>query len=179
MQSNFQMGRVYIVIPRTQIPMWINKQNVGSSIRMDPSPHDENWIGVAYCITFVAHDDPTSLGTQLGPYINLGFHSKQFGCGPPIHLHLGKDLVTVGLDHLMLIFSSKEDFIALRSHLRNRPHDDSGIELRAFVLQPLGLHFEVKNCGYRWIFKEDLEQLNPHMMYSGSSSVQNMYLTND
>jgi len=170
---------ICIVIPRTQIPTWINKQNVGSSMRMDPSPHDKNWIGVAYCLTFVAHDDPTSLGTQWKPHIILGFQNKQFGCCLPLGLHHGKDLVTVGLDHLMLMFSSKEDFIGTASLLTKRSHDNSGIELTAFVGQPLGLHIEVMNCGYRWIFKEDLEHLNAQMMYSGNSLVQNMYLTNN
>jgi len=170
MQTSLQMDRVCIVIPRTQIPMWINKQNVGSSMRMDPSPHDKNWIGVAYCLTFVAHDDPTSLGTQREPYINLGFQNKKIGYCYPLGLHHEKDLVTVGLDHLMLIFSSKEQFITTASLITKRSHD-SGIDLTAFVGQPLGLHIEVKNCGYRWIFKEDLEQLNQQMMYSGSSSI--------
>ncbi|KEH30746.1 hypothetical protein MTR_4g080803 [Medicago truncatula] len=59
-------------------------------------------------------------------------------------------------------------------------HDISGIELVAVVEQPLGLHLEVKNCGYHWIFKEDLEHLNAQMMHSrsGNSSVQIKYVTN-
>ncbi|RHN61910.1 hypothetical protein MtrunA17_Chr4g0041741 [Medicago truncatula] len=111
-----------IIIPRTQIPMWCNTQNVGSSIRMDPSPStgDKN-------LTFVAHDDPNSLGEGI-------------------------------------------NFKSSTSH-----YDISCLELAADVWQVPGLHFEVKNCGYRWIFEEDLEQLNPQ---SGNSSVQNMYQTN-
>jgi hypothetical protein len=39
-------GQIEIVIPKIQIPMWFNKQNVGSSIRMDPLPNmdDKNLI---------------------------------------------------------------------------------------------------------------------------------------
>ncbi|KAK7257341.1 hypothetical protein RIF29_31245 [Crotalaria pallida] len=53
-------GHIHIIIPGSQIPRWCNKQNVGSSIRMDSSPsmHDSNWIGVACCATFVVHGDP-------------------------------------------------------------------------------------------------------------------------
>jgi hypothetical protein len=42
------------------------------------------------------------------------------------------------------------------------------IEFEVSVEQPFGLNLEIKSCGYRWIFKEDLEQLNSQM-----------YLTND
>jgi hypothetical protein len=92
------------------------------------------------------------------------------------YIHLGKDLVTVDVDHLLLTFLSKELFISsIRTLKKELMHDISGIELVVVVEQPLGLYFEVKNCGYQWIFEEDLEQLNPQMMYTGNSSVQPYY----
>ncbi|KAK2380929.1 hypothetical protein QL285_068578 [Trifolium repens] len=179
MKSDFHRVKIEIVIPKTHIPMWFNKQNVGSSISIEPLPNmdDKNLIGVACCATFVAHDDPTSLGTKSKPHIMMGFQTKRFGCSYIIpRIHLGKDLVTVDVDHLLLTFLSKELFISsTRTLKRELMHDISGIELVAVVEQPLGLHFEVKNCGYQWIFEEDLEQLNPQMMYTGNSSVQPYY----
>jgi hypothetical protein len=136
---------------------------------MDPLPNmdDKNLIGVACCTTFVAHDDPTSLGSTIcHPRIQLGLRIRHVGRFPYIPLLLEKDLVTVGLDHLLLIFYSKAKFIHFAS---------PGIELVADVSQPPGLHFEIKSCGYHWIYKEDLEQLNPQMMYTGNSSVQPYY----
>ncbi|XP_058730589.1 disease resistance protein RUN1-like [Vicia villosa] len=184
MQSDLPMGQIDIVIPRAQIPVWFSKQNAGSSISMDPSPimDDKNWIGVACCLTFVAHDDPTNLGEGLSPHIGFGFQNKQRGRFPVIPIHLEKDLVTVELDHFLLIFFTKEEFIDYYvSYITKGLHDISGIELTAIVEQPIGLHLEVKNCGYRWIIKEDLEQLIPQTIYSGSgnSSVQIKYVTND
>ncbi|WJX44705.1 hypothetical protein P8452_31652 [Trifolium repens] len=180
MKSDLQMAQIDIVIPKTQIPMWFNKQNVSSSISMDPLPNidDKNFIGVACCITFVAHDDPTSLGNEWRtdePYIRLGFRSIRYGVYPVTPIHLEKDLVTVELDHLLLIFCSKADFIYTKSFITKGLHDNSSIELVADVEQLPGLHFEIKSCGYHWIFKEDLEQLNPQMMYSENSSVQPYY----
>jgi hypothetical protein len=180
MKSDLQMAQIDIVIPKTQIPMWFHKQNVCSSISMDPLPNmdDKNLIGVACCITFVAHDDPTSLGNECRtdePYIRLGFRSIRYGVYPVTPIHLEKDLVTVELDHLLLIFCSKADFIYTKSFITKGLHDNSSIELVADVKQPPGLHLEIKSCGYHWIFKEDLEQLNPQMMYSGNSSVQPYY----
>ncbi|XP_058730490.1 disease resistance protein Roq1-like isoform X2 [Vicia villosa] len=177
LQSDIPISHMNIVIPKTQIPRWFNKQNVGSSISIDPSSimHDKNWIGVACCLTFVAHDNPTNLSDELSPNIAFGFQCKRRGIYPIIPIRLGKELVTVDLDHLLLIFFSREEFIGMISDITEGLDDISGIELKAIVDQPLGMHLEVKNCGYRWIFKEDLEQLNPQMMYSGNSSVQPYY----
>ncbi|XP_058730475.1 disease resistance protein RUN1-like [Vicia villosa] len=184
MQSKIPKEQIRIVIPKTEIPMWLDKQNAGSSISIDPSPimHDKNRIGVACCLTFVAHDNPTNLGEKWPLGFGLGFQSKQHGRGnySIIPIRLEKDLVTVDLDHLLLIFFSRESFIGMISYITEELHDDiSGIELTALMEQPLGLHLEVKNCGYRWIFKEDLEQLNPEMMYSGNSSVQPYYFADN
>lgn len=177
MQFENPMTEITIVIPKTQIPKWFTKQSVGSSISIDPSSimHDKNLIGIACCLTFVAHDNPTNLSEKLSPYIAFGFKCTQGGIYPIIPIRLAKDLVTVDLDHLLLIFFSREEFIDLVSDGTEGWDDISGIELSATVSQPFGLHLEVKNCGYRWIFKEDLEQLNPQKMYKGNSSVQPYY----
>jgi hypothetical protein len=65
------------------------------------------------------------------------------------------------------------------SFITKELHDISGIIFPACVNQPHGLQLEAKTCGYHWLYKEDLEQLNPQMMYCGNSLVQNMYLTSD
>ncbi|CAJ2634064.1 unnamed protein product [Trifolium pratense] len=155
MKSDLPIDEIDIVIPRMQIPMWFNKQNVGSSISMGPLPNmdEKNFIGVSFacCITLVAHDDPT---------ICIGFGIKvkeSLFRRYNIYIHHGKDLVTaLNLPHLCLIFITRETFI----HNVNRISEG----LRDIIeLEVYGLHFEVKNCGYRWIFQEDLEQLNSQM----------------
>ncbi|KAI5387570.1 hypothetical protein KIW84_073607 [Lathyrus oleraceus] len=177
MQSEIPMEDIKIVIPKTQIPKWFTKQSVGSSISIDPSSimHDKNLIGIACCLTFVAQDNPTNLREELSSYIAFGFKGTRCGIYSIIPIHLEKDLVTVDLDHLLLIFFGREKFIDLISDATEGWDDISGIELSATVSQPFGLHLEVKNCGYRWIFKEDLEQLNPQKMSKGNSSVQPYY----
>ncbi|CAJ2634072.1 unnamed protein product [Trifolium pratense] len=168
MKSDLPIRQIEIVIPRMQIPMWFNKQNVGSSISMGPLPNmdDKNFIGVACCITFVAHDDQTSLGYEMSPsMIGFGIKVKErvWYCSN-IDIHHGKDLVTVDLQHLCQIFITRETFIDGTNHITEGLHDI--IELEVFVYRPRGshgLHLEVKNCGYRWIYQEDLDQLNSQM----------------
>jgi hypothetical protein len=166
MKSDLRIGVIKIVIPRTQIPMWFNKQNAGSSISMDPLPNmdDNNLIGVAYCFTIVAHDD------EMPSCIWFDFRGKRGLSSSYIFTHLGNYRVTVDLDHLCLLFFTREMFIDCT--INHQPPITDGfhdiIEFEVSVEQPFGLHLEIKSCGYRWIFKEDLEQLNSQM-----------YLTND
>ncbi|XP_045826119.1 disease resistance protein RUN1-like [Trifolium pratense] len=155
MKSDLPINRIEIVIPRIEIPMWFNKQNVGSSISMEPLPNmdDQNFIGVAVacCITRVAHDDPTSLGYEMPPRIRFDIKVKGgWWCCSHINIPQGKDLVTVDLQHLCLIFITREYLIRFDI-----------TELEVAVRHPCdshGFHLEVKNCGYRWIFQEDLEK---------------------
>ena len=177
-RCSIPLRQIEVVIPGTKIPRWFNKQNVGSSISLDPfSPimDDNNWIGIACCATFVAHDDPTNLveGEWRGC---IGCHFQKEGRWRFCHLvsiHLRKDLVTLESDHMLVKFFSRKEFIdRYVSELQEGACDLDGIELAIGISQPQGLHLEVKSCGYRWVFKEDLDQLNPTMMQSGNSSVR-------
>ncbi|KAK2380927.1 disease resistance protein RUN1 [Trifolium repens] len=185
--SSFEPDKlVDLILPHSNIKqLWKGTKSLHNLTHIDLShsknlvqiPNAIGWLHCLEKLNLGAHDDPTSLGTRSKPRIMLGFQSKRFGCfSITPHIHLGKDLVTVDVDHLLLTFLSKERFISsTRTLTKELMHDTSGIELVAVVKQPLGLHFEVKNCGYQWIFEENLEQLNPQMMYTGSSSVQPYY----
>ena len=115
-RCSIPLRQIEVVIPGTKIPRWFNKQNVGSSISLDPfSPimDDNNWIGIACCATFVAHDDPTNLDEEKWRSgIGCGFRSK--GCGgffSMLPIDLRKDLVTIESDHMLVKFFSREKFI--------------------------------------------------------------------
>ena len=175
MQPTISSAEMTIVIPGTHIPKWFDKQNASTSINMDPSTvlDDPNWIGVAICVLFVTHKDPMNLGERYPdssyPTIVYGVsnvhHSTRYHFIVPIHFR--KDLVTLELDHLLTVFYSREQFIHLLSRYPNTMH---GIQFETVVTSPQGLRVVVKNCGYRWVFKEDLQQLNSNMFFSGNSS---------
>ncbi|RDX73270.1 TMV resistance protein N, partial [Mucuna pruriens] len=179
LQPSLSLNGLVIVIPGTQIPRWFSKQNVGSSISMDVSAirEDPNWTGVAICAILVAHHVPTNLGDRRGlyDYGSIGYilQNKQVLDKEYIRLpiHLMNDQVTGELDHLLIVFHSREPFIRFQSAYVNEMHDLDEWEFTTAIHDlPKGLHLEVKNCGYRWVFKEDLQQLNPNTMFSGNSS---------
>ncbi|KAL2328010.1 hypothetical protein Fmac_021437 [Flemingia macrophylla] len=164
-----------IVIPGTQIPRWFSKQNVGSSIKMDLSSvyEDPNWMGVACCALLAAHDDPTNLNDkwQLDYDGDIGYNfpdllPNQYWVLPIL---LNNDLVTGGIDHLFILFASPEHIISDQSRYKGEMHDlDKMVFATKIYEHPKGLHLEVKNCGYRTVFKKDLQQLNLSMMFSGN-----------
>ncbi|KAL5131084.1 TMV resistance protein N [Glycine soja] len=177
-QSSLSFKRLIIVIPGTEIPRWFSKQNEGDSISMDPSPvmEDPNWIGVACCALLVAHHDPSNIGNRWTDHfesIGYSFQNKQVLniTSQLLPIHLQNDLVTGELDHLLILFASREEFLLFPSEHKTDMH---GLDTRGFTTSiydhPKGLRMQVKSCGYRWVFKEDLQQLNPNMMFRGNPS---------
>ena len=177
MQHTNSSAQMTIVIPGTQIPKWFDKQNASTSISMDPSAviHDPNWIGVAICVLFVTHKDPMNLGERCQDSIVYGVNNVnnvhlQQKIYSLVSIYIKNDMVTVELDHLLTVFYSREKFIHLLSRDPNTMHDLHGVEFETIAGCPEGLRVVVKNCGYDWVFKEDLQQLNSNMFFRGNSS---------
>lgn len=178
LQPSSSLGKMDIIIPGTQIPKWFNKQNSSSSISMDPFPvmDDPNLIGVACCVLFVTHDDPSNLGDRWHPCdcpsFGYGVRNKQLECETyfTVPILFKKDLVTVEFHHLLVMFFTQDLFIPLVSECSNEMQDLDTMEFAPLIYPPPGLHLEVNNWGYRWIFEEDLQQFKSNVMFSGNSS---------
>ncbi|QCD87430.1 maintenance of ploidy protein MOB1 [Vigna unguiculata] len=160
-----------IVIPGSEIPKWFNKQNASTSISMDPSDviDDPNWIGVAICVLFVTQQDPMNLDENPCPLSTIQYWVDDDWLST-IPIYFEKDLVTVELDHLCIVFHSRKQFIHRLNIFPNTMHDLHEFEFECFIHNPKGLRVVVKNCGYRWVFEEDLQQLNSNIFFSGNSS---------
>ncbi|QCD87421.1 hypothetical protein DEO72_LG3g1957 [Vigna unguiculata] len=176
--------KMEIVIPGSEIPKWFNKQSARTAISMDPSDviDDANWIGVAISVLFVTHQHPMNLGERDDDRYPTFFcgvvNSKQRYTVVPINFK--RDLVTVGLDHLVTVFYSRQQFIHLLSTPPNTMHDIHQTAFGTFTRNPKCLRVVVKKCGYRWVFKEDLQQFNSNMFFStNSSSRKRKLLTRD
>ncbi|KOM49981.1 hypothetical protein LR48_Vigan08g080800 [Vigna angularis] len=176
--EDYLVPRMEIVIPGIEIPKWFSKQNASTSISMDPSAviDDPNWIGVSICALFVTHEGPVNLDERDYPtndtlyygvnnFINFGL--KMYS---RVSLKFKKDLVTVGLDYLLIVFYSRQDFIHLLNGHSDTMHDLQAVKFETWVESLPGLRFMVKKCGYRWVFKEDLQQFNSDKFFSRNSS---------
>ncbi|MED6131540.1 hypothetical protein PIB30_010586 [Stylosanthes scabra] len=179
MQCSFHDYVVDVVIPGSKIPRWFHKQNTGDSVSLDPSPilDDNNWIGIACCVILAVHDTPTQfvqVAVDSTALIYCGFRRHGYeGLFSKVPIHFKKDLTTTELDHMLLMFVSREIFIS--RYIIDLIGGESDLHVIGLAFATMSNYpkvVEVKSCGCRWVFKQDLEQLNPAMMFSASSSSQ-------
>ncbi|KAL1362168.1 hypothetical protein HN51_010443 [Arachis hypogaea] len=173
LQCSFPKYSIRAVVPGSKIPRWFSEQNADSSIRLDPSPilDDNNWIGIAVCGTFVAHHaSPQFVRRETGSLLECVFsRSFYLSVHYDVPIRFKQDLIATELDHVFLMFCSRENIIDFFSEvLKEGPCCRDGCELAIESDYPEVV--EVKSVGYRWVFKEDVEQLNPTMMYGANSS---------
>ncbi|XP_058733732.1 uncharacterized protein LOC131605388 [Vicia villosa] len=140
-----------IVIPGSEIPRLFKNQSVGSSIHVSPVMQDKgnNIVGFLCCVVFsFAPHYPTM--TRSWSHLTL-YALDNILCLP---LFVNGDLITVKSNHIWLIYfswkSSYDDLYA-PFHVET---DISG-----------GLDVEVKKCGYRWVYKQDLQEFNSSRMH--------------
>ncbi|XP_027911043.1 TMV resistance protein N-like isoform X3 [Vigna unguiculata] len=158
-ESRTPINLIDIVLPGNQIPRWFN-QSLGTSISLDPSPimHDNNWMGIAFSLVFVAYENQSNLDLDLGSYVGIGFHTNPFFSSIEMPVLL-TDLVTVGMHHLWLLFLTREEFFSY-FQIEGTLYVN-GMEMHTTAGDSQGLHIEVISCGYQWVFEKDLDNLNP------------------
>jgi len=147
---------IHIITPGSEIPSWFKNQSKGDSIRIDPSPiiHDNNnnIIGFVCCAVFsIAPHHPS----RYLSYITLEFveiHGKR-NCTTSIPVILIESLFTVESNHIWLAYFPLESFWNVRNET-----------MRVAASTSDGLVIKVKNFGYHWVYKHDLQELNLTMM---------------
>ncbi|KAK2380963.1 hypothetical protein QL285_068608 [Trifolium repens] len=159
-----------IVIPGSEIPSWFNNQSKGGRILINNSPiiHDINndIIGFVCCSVFSVKPSTTShrenkLWIELrtdGPVVKFWLDHRN--CLPVFYK--GRDLIEVETNHIWLIYFPRKlswyvpDF-----------HGTMDVE---FDYSYGRENYEVKNCGYGWLHKQDLQEFNLTTMHPGNSS---------
>ncbi|CAJ2669320.1 unnamed protein product [Trifolium pratense] len=160
--SSDSFHQIDIVIPGSEIPRWFNNRRMGRSISMDPSPivYDNNIIGIACCVVFsMAPFDPTTTIYERGPIIRLGFKSNNAVNSHyiVIPVTLYRYLIRVKSNHTWIIYFPRESFFSFLRCIDNTLWDLDHIKMEASSMNGQGLHLEVKNCGYSWVCKQDLQ----------------------
>ncbi|XP_061350529.1 disease resistance protein Roq1-like [Gastrolobium bilobum] len=163
LESSAPLEGIDIVFPGSEIPRWFNNQNVGNSISVDLSPimHDDDWIGIACCAVFVASCDPITLRCGHGVTFQIGFYYKSDWSFFDSHVHMQGELLTVESDHIWLFYFPWEissGIMSLAASQKSDNHDFEDIKMIVSFRDGAGVHLEVKNCGYHWVFKKDFEQ---------------------
>ncbi|XP_058730515.1 disease resistance protein RUN1-like [Vicia villosa] len=159
-----------IVTPGSEIPSWFNNQSAGDSISVSPLKHenDKNIIGFACCAVFSAAPRyPTMLRSSThSPHAEMTLRFANVH-GYPLIYHnfclpviLDRDLITVKSNHIwQIIIHFPQDW----------SYDIMNDIILVQVVRDECLDVEVTNCGYRWIYKQDIQEFNLTMMHPGHS----------
>ena len=126
-----------------------------------PNVHDNNWIGLAFCAAFVVHSVPCDSGVCEGRSLVMCWYGKkEESRGLPVAEIIETDGAMDELVHLCLLYINRQELMALTR--KANIHDIHGFGFRLSV-ESSGyedVHLEVKHCGMRVVFKQDLEELN-------------------
>nr|WIL59999.1 nodulation protein [Melilotus officinalis] len=149
-----------IVIPGSEIPNWFNNQSVGSSIHVFPFTRDNgnNIIGFLCCAVFsmTPHYPTMTRSSQWRPKAQMTLYAplSHIAFLPVI---VDVDLITVKSNHIWLIYFPWESSFDVLNEVFHVEIDGRS-----------GLGMEVKNCGYRWVYKHDLQEFNLTMTHPGN-----------
>uniref|UniRef100_A0A2N9GRV5 C-JID domain-containing protein n=1 Tax=Fagus sylvatica TaxID=28930 RepID=A0A2N9GRV5_FAGSY len=138
-----------IIIPGSEIPEWFSHQSMGAEVNIKEPVHLCNeWMGIVACFVFYQSHFNVCLNFYL---IANGYHIFPIA-------GIGSDSKVLS-DHLMLVYMSPSFYDAtdMKYLWKCDANGFSRIGIRIQVNNP-GL--EVKKCGFRMVYKKDIEDLN-------------------
>ncbi|CAK8577200.1 unnamed protein product [Lathyrus sativus] len=145
-----------IIFPGSEIPSWINNQNVGSSIPVSPFMQDKgnNVVGFLCCTVFslAPHYPKMTRFSEWKPSVHMKL------CAPVetttyLPVIANEDVISVKSIHIWLIYFPWEP-----------SHDDVYDHFCVEIDRNGSLDVEVKKCGYRWVYEKDLQEFNSTTM---------------
>lgn len=151
-------------LPGGEIPEWFSHQGTGSSVTV-PLPPDwfnSNFLGFAVCVNFIVkdviHRSPGNIFCELK---SDDLHSHKVGYFSN-SINWGDEDRFVKSDHLWLSFQPRfrielDDF--------DWPNKLKNIEA-SFDID--GIHHQIKTCGVRLVYTEDLNDIMPIIIQDSS-----------
>ncbi|XP_050240615.1 disease resistance protein RUN1-like isoform X2 [Quercus robur] len=154
-----------ILIPGSVIPKWFSHQSMGAKVTITVSSYlCDEWMGIAVCVVFCSlPHHQIDLEGVLECWLMV--NGKYMSCAPSM-------ITFVALsDHIWLLYVLRQRYkddevdVKLLKEWEANEFKQIGIEI---VASP-GL--EVKECGFRMVYKKDIEDLNQTMVQSSNTSI--------
>lgn len=153
-------GRFDIITPGTKIPEWFKHQNMGPSVRihLPPKWNNNNWIGFVFCVVFGVHDENVDVENDY--QIQESENSHEINC----QLYTNEGSISTGFgfyissgtylksDHVWLRYVSTGSFRERMIKWNRISYIDASFGTESQYL-------EVKKCGFRAVYKQDVEEL--------------------
>ena len=154
-------GRIDIIIPGTRIPVWFRHQNMGPSVRIlfPPKWNYNNWIGFVFCVVFGVNGK--NVDVEHGFQIQESENSHEITC----QLYTNEGSISTGFgfyissgtyfksDHVWLHYISN-------GSLRERTIKWNRISYIDASFGTESQFLEVKKCGFRAVYKQDVDELS-------------------
>ena len=156
----------HIVIPGSVIPKWFSHQSIGAEVTITlPSSHlCDEWMGIAVCIVFCSLPHP-QIDDRSTLECYLMVNGKDMSSLP---IKIGFVALS---DHIWLLYVLSQYYkieevdIELLEEWEANEFNQIGIKIET------GLGLEVKEYGFRMVYKKDIEDLNQTMAQSSNTGI--------
>ena len=171
-----------IVIPGSEIPSWFSHQSMGTTVNARVTHLNKNvniqvpsclcnkWIGLAGCAVF------------SGPNLRPNNHDSS-GClfliwdilvnnrkGAWLAELFSNTFVQIKSDHLWLFYLPPRIFNENERAVLSQIDENDFIQMEIRFTSPLNQCLEVKKCGFRLVYEQDIEDIREMMAQSSNST---------
>ncbi|PRQ22385.1 hypothetical protein RchiOBHm_Chr6g0249691 [Rosa chinensis] len=147
----FHVPNFNFVAPGDEIPKWYNHQSLGSliTIELHPGWFTNKWMGFTFCVVFRLLNPLPPL-FQWSIKCSLKSNGKVYGrCGTSFGRQWGQPV----LDHIWFFCGHRDYFIHRLEWQDIYQHLEFSFKFNPGECQ------QVKKCGVRMIYEEDVEEL--------------------
>ena len=153
-----------LYIPGSEISKWFSHQSVGNIVNAQVT-HSEEWMGMAVCSILSFHDlHPNSL-CCLDCYIEVNKHE-----GARESTYFVNTFGQIDSLHLWMLYFPSRCFYENARAVLSQTDENELIQMGVRIPKPRNPCFEVKKCGFRMVYKQDIEDIEEMMGQNCNSS---------
>ena len=156
-----------MVIPGSVIPKWFKYQNIGAEVNIkEPSSRlcTNEWMGIAVCVVHCSRSH----------HQFLGFDS--LSCQLIVNGNELNDCIGIlqefgSSDHIWLLYLLKQYFKESEKDMQLLKECEANEFSQIGIKINISSYVEVKKCGFRMVYKKDIEDLNQTMAQNSNINI--------